>query len=234
MLPGVRRAGVRKTLERVYIIHFIFDSSGCVHFSHTSYVSSKWNGIYTWAVVCIHIYVIYISDKVRVTGKRNFSEIQKSNPRRRDNSIRKKRAKQKNPGKQIECRLHIYVCDCPKRAYYQTNSKARERGEWRGVRWFSKVQPPSALSIRYIRKKIKNVYIHYTYYYICVLRVYVKIYYYRLLISDCFIFYFYINRIKRHPLVKDEPAVCEHYIIIVLYVSFVYTQLCITPRNKKT
>lgn len=31
-----------------------------------------------------------MSDKVRATGKRNFSEIQKSNPRRRDNSIRKK------------------------------------------------------------------------------------------------------------------------------------------------
>lgn len=37
---------------------------------------------------------IYIYHKVRVTGERNFSEIQKSNPRRRDNSIRKK-AKQK-------------------------------------------------------------------------------------------------------------------------------------------
>lgn len=104
------------------------------------------------------------------------------------------------------------------------NEQQSQRKRWmEGVRWFSKVQPPSALSIRYMRKKIKNVYIHYTYYYICVLRVYVKIYYYRLLISDCFIFYFYINKIKPHPLVKDEPAVCAHYIIIVLYVSFVCT-----------
>lgn len=84
---GAWRGGVWKTLERVYIIHFIFDSSGCVHFSHTSYVSCKWNGIYTRVFLCINI---YIYDKARVTGKRNFSEIQKSNPRRRDNSIKKK------------------------------------------------------------------------------------------------------------------------------------------------
>lgn len=92
MCSEVRRRGVRKTLERVYIIHFIFDSSGCVHFSHTSYVSCKWNGIY--ARECSYIHTC-ISDEARATGKRNFSEIQKSNPRRRDNSIKKKKKRAK-------------------------------------------------------------------------------------------------------------------------------------------
>lgn len=46
--------------------------------------------------VYLYIYVC-ISDEVKATGKRSFSEIQKSNSRRRDNSIKKnkKKAKQK-------------------------------------------------------------------------------------------------------------------------------------------
>lgn len=57
--------------------------------------------------MCTHIYLI----KVRATGKRNFSEIQKSNPRRRDNSIRKKRAKQKTQASKsnVDCTYYTYV-----------------------------------------------------------------------------------------------------------------------------
>jgi len=118
----------------------------------------------------------YISDKVRATGKRNFSEIQKSNPRRRDNSIRKKKGEAKNPGKQIECRLHIYVCDCPKRRYYRTNSKAWERGEWRGLGGLAKFNLLQLYRfVICVKKKNKNVY--YTLSILCV-SVYAKIYYY--------------------------------------------------------
>lgn len=80
------------------------DARACVHY--TFYIWLEWLcTLFAYVIrffqmerdiyVNIRIYTfIYIYHKVRVTGERNFSEIQKSNPRRRDNSIRKK-AKQK-------------------------------------------------------------------------------------------------------------------------------------------
>lgn len=116
---------------------------------------------------------------MRATGKRNFSEIQKSNPRRRDNSIRKKRAKQKTQASKsnVDC-TYTYVTVQRERITKRT-AKPEKGVNLGGVRWFSKVQPPSALSIRYMRKKIKMYIIHYTYYLLYYMRVHVKIYYYR-------------------------------------------------------
>jgi len=61
-----------------------------------------------------------------VTGKRNFSEIQKSNPRRRDNSIRKKRAKQKTQASKsnVDC-TYTYVTVQRERITQRTQSQRK-------------------------------------------------------------------------------------------------------------
>lgn len=68
LAPGTNVAGGRgaegcseDARACVYILYiFIFDSSGCVHFSHTSYVSFVNGTRYMYVHECSCIYIIYI------------------------------------------------------------------------------------------------------------------------------------------------------------------------------
>lgn len=121
-----RRKGVRsKDVQACVHYTFLYLTRVvvCTLFAYVIRFSQMERDIHIRAQVCsrvytynihIFVYVMYVYDEAMATArKRNFSEIQKSNPRRRDNSINKKAERQKTQASKL------YVdCSCIYNIYY--------------------------------------------------------------------------------------------------------------------